>query len=403
MRRVIVHVDMDAFFAAIEQLDNPGYRGIPVVVGADPKSGKGRGVVCAASYEARIYGIHSAQPISQAFRRCPTAIFARPRFERYEEVSAEVMRILGEFSPLIEQISIDEAFLDCSGTENLFGPPGELGLGIKRRINGATGLTASVGIASNKSVAKIASDLNKPDGLTLCPPGGEKAFLAPLPVGRLWGAGKKTVEQFKRMNMHTIGDVASFPSLQLEKIFGAMGSHLWLLANGIDDRPVCDAWERKSISEEVTFGEDSGDERHIERALYGIADSLSRRTRMLGLEGRTITLKLRLEGFFTHTRSRTLPSPVSDMKTVRSASIELFRDFDRKGKRVRLVGIRLSNLSQDFLQAGKQLDLFAREGSGGEKSSRKGKQDAECVLDELRRRFGEKVTRAALLRPPHDD
>lgn len=332
MSRVIAHVDMDAFFAAIEQLDNPGYRGLPVVVGADPKSGKGRGVVCASSYEARIYGIHSAQPISQAYRRCPAAIFLRPRFERYDEVSAGVMRTLGEFSPLVEQISVDEAFLDCSGTENLFGPPRELGLGIKRRIRESTGLTASVGIASNKSVAKIASDLNKPDGLTLCPPGGEKEFLAPLPVGRLWGAGKKTVEQLNRMNVRTIGDVAAFPSRQLEQIFGAMGDHLWLLANGIDERPVCDAWERKSISEEVTFGEDSGDERYVERALYGIADSLSRRTRMLGLEGRTVTLKLRLEGFVTYTRSRTLPSPVSDMKTVLSAAVGLFRDFDRQGK-----------------------------------------------------------------------
>jgi hypothetical protein len=207
--RVIVHVDMDAFYASVEQLDFPEYRGRPVVVGADPCGGRGRGVVSAASYEARKYGIHSAQPISHAYRSCPSAVFLRPRFHRYMELSGMVMSILSGFSPLVEQISIDEAFLDCTGTTGIFGSEKQIAAEIKARIKEKTGLTASVGIATNKSVAKIASELCKPDGLLICPAGGEKEFLKKLTLSHLWGAGKKTIERLGRMGFLTIGDIAS--------------------------------------------------------------------------------------------------------------------------------------------------------------------------------------------------
>lgn len=397
MIRVIVHVDMDAFFTSVEQMDHPEYRGKPVVVGADPKGGKGRGVVSAASYEARKFGIHSAMPISRAYRLCPRAVFLPPRFSRYSELSRRVMELLGEFSPLVEELSIDEAFLDCTGTEMLFGPPERLGAGIRERIRAETGLTASVGIASNKSVAKIASDLNKPDGLTICPAGKEREFLAPLPMSRLWGAGKKTVETLQTMGFRIIGDIASYSPGDLEKILGKWGLGLWELARGIDDRPVVTEYGRKSISEETTFEEDVSDGALIERALLGISDGLSRRMRELGIRGRTITLKIRLQGFETFTRGMTLPAAVDDMKTIRGAATELYRNFDRGGKRVRLVGIKLSNL-EEAGGDGVQLDLFG--GSDPKEISipAAGKNDPESVLDSLKSRFGESVTRASLLR-----
>ncbi len=396
MGRIIVHVDMDAFFASIEQLDYPEYRGRPVVVGADPRDGKGRGVVCAASYEARKFGIHSALPISIAYRRCPSAVFTRPRFRRYNELSGYIMNLLGEFSPVIEQISIDEAFLDATGTERLFGPPEELGKRIKMRIFQATGLTASVGIASNKSIAKIASDLQKPDGLTICPDGHEKEFIAPLPVSVLWGAGKKTVQALQQAGMHTVGDIARLTADDMEKLYGKWGTHLWMLANGIDDRPVNTEWERKSCSEETTFDEDVAESRIVEQTLFEIADRLSRRIRREGVLGRTITLKIRIEGFKTYTRSHSLPAPLDDMQSIRSAAVNMFRKFDREGKKVRLVGIAVSNLEAAESAPLHQLELFNTTDPVEEISPPPGK-NPEKLLDELKNRFGEKVTRAALL------
>ncbi|HSV96548.1 MAG TPA: DNA polymerase IV [Spirochaetota bacterium] len=395
MSRLVLHVDMDAFFTSIEQLDNPEYRGKPVVVGADPRGGRGRGVVSAASYEARVFGIHSALPISRAYQRCPGAIFLPPRFERYQELSDIVMNVLGTFTPLVEPISIDEAFLDCTGTEGLFGKPMELGNRIKRAIRRDTGLTASVGIASNKSVAKIASDLQKPDGLTICEPGREREFLAPLPVGRLWGAGRKTERDLESMGYHRVGDISSVPLARMEKLLGKWGEHLWLLANGIDDRPVCDEYERKSYSEETTFERDVDDAAIVEHVLFGIADTLSYKLRSEGVKGRTVTLKIRLEGFETHTKSLTLPEHVNDMETIRNTAVRHFRGFDRKEKRVRLVGIRVSNLERDGEREECQLDLFEATEKNGDRDHR-GK-DAERVLDSMRDRFGGKVTRATLL------
>ena len=306
IERVIMHLDMDAFFAAIEQLDNPEYRGKPVVVGADPQGGKGRGVVSTASYEARTYGIHSALPISQAYRLCPHAIFVRGRIQRYVELSRKIIEIIKNYSPVVEQISIDEAFVDISGSLRLLGSAKEIAVKLKADILQQTGLKASVGIAPNKFIAKIASDLEKPDGLTICEQGHEKAFLAPLPIRKLWGVGARTEERLQKLGIHTIGDIAAFDVKKLTEKLGVWGFGLWKLANGIDNRKIGTQHKRKSISEERTFNEDVADYTTVEKTLFKIADELSRTMRRKALKGRTITLKLRLEGFDTFTRSKKL-------------------------------------------------------------------------------------------------
>ncbi len=392
--KIIVHVDMDAFFAAVEQLDNPSLRGKPVVVGADPKQGKGRGVVSAASYEARKFGIHSALPISIAYKRCPQAVFVKPRMKRYLEISHIVMDIFTEFSPVIEPLSIDEAFLDCTGTERLFGPSNLLGKAIKERILERTGLTASVGIASNKSIAKIASDLQKPDGLTICPHGEEKIFLSPLPISKLWGAGKKTVEYLHSLGIKTIGQLAALPIETLEKKLGTHGIHLWLLANGIDTREVAPDWEIKSISEEITFEIDTEDIALLEKTILDLSDQVARRTRNEHKCGKTITLKIRLEGFETHTRSKTLQNPVNDMFSIRDVALTLFQNFYRKNKKVRLIGVRISNLCKEgeaILQTG-----YLPFESDSVKEIQK-KKKIESVLDTLQNEFGRQVMRASLM------
>jgi nucleotidyltransferase/DNA polymerase involved in DNA repair len=386
--RVIFHLDMDAFFAAIEELDEPEYRGKPLVVGADPKGGAGRGVVSTANYEARKYGIHSALPISQAYKKCPHAIFVRGRYARYAEISGKMMAILKEFSPVVQQISIDEAFLDLTGATKLLGQPMEVAGKLKTRIKNETGLTASVGIASNKFIAKVASDLEKPDGLTICFPGNERAFLAPLPIRKLWGVGKKTAEKLAKIGLKTIDDIAKLPQDYLIKIFGKWGLHLWQLSNGIDTRPVDESSARKSISEETTFDVDVDDYEIVEKTLFRIADRLSRTMRRKELKGRTITLKLRWEGFETHTRSKTISDYVNDADTLRSIAVDQFRKMAKENRRVRLVGIGISQLNNI---GGEQMSLF-----GDSQAPRNEK--LENLLSDLKAKFGESaVTRAALL------
>ncbi len=397
--RTIVHVDMDAFYASVEQLDNPEYRGRPVVVGADPEGGKGRGVVSAASYEARKYGIHSALPISTAYRRCPDAIFIRPRFRRYEELSKKVMKILGGFSPVVEQISIDEAFLDCTGTERLHGFGEKLAADIKRRIREETGLSASIGIAANKSVAKIASELGKPDGVTVCPAGRERTFLADLPLKYLWGAGPKTREKLNALGFHTIGQVASASQAKLVQFFGAYGVRLHELANGVDDRRVHEGGKRKSIGEEVTFRQDVDDNELIENVLFEIADRLTRKMRQKRFAGKTVTLKIRLSGFETHTRSRSLSNHVNDVAAVRSTAVKLYREFQRRDRKIRLIGIGVSNLMFQDTDSS-QLDLFQ-----DKEHEAAAKRSTDRVLDMMKDKYGEKVTRGTFLpagKPPDD-
>jgi len=392
-KRTIVHIDMDAFYASVEQLDYPEYRNKPVVVGADPAGGKGRGVVSAASYEAREFGIHSALPISTAYRLCPDAVYLRPRFKRYTAVSKAVMHLLGEFSPVVEQISIDEAFLDCTGAEKLFGSQKELALRIKDRIREETGLTASVGIASNKSIAKIASELKKPDGLLICPPGHEREFIRGLSLKYLWGAGSKTIEKLQSMGFSTIGNVAASSPEKLVQALGKYGTKLWELANGIDARPVSNTTLRKSISEEITFQKDVDQDSYVEHVLFEISDRLTRKMRNKGIKGKTVTVKIRLHTFETHTRSRSFPYYINDMDTVRSAALQLYRGFKREKSKIRLIGIAVSNLMLPESPAF-QLDLFP-----DHKINENTVNETEKVLDMMKEIYGEKIMRASFLPP----
>ncbi|HEY1405741.1 MAG TPA: DNA polymerase IV [Spirochaetota bacterium] len=387
--RVIMHIDMDAFFASVEQIDHPEYQGKPVIVGADPKGGAGRGVVSTASYEARKYGIHSAMPISKAYERCPHGIYVHPHMRRYVEVSNCVFEIFHRFSPLVEDVGIDEAFLDCTGCRKLFGTPREIAEKVKKAIFEETGLTASVGIATNKSVAKIASDMNKPDGITECPPGQELSFLAPLPIGKLWGAGKKTVEKLESVGIRKIGDLAGIDPALAESLMGKSGLHMWYLARGIDRRPVVsEPQERKSISEENTFECDTDDAHQIASVILAMSDKVTSHLRASQMLARTVTVKIRLEGFETFTRQITLSEPFSDMATVKNESSRIFSEFDRHGRMVRLIGVGVTNLLpiEHEEEQGELFPILKKKTSKSEK-----------LLDDLQARYGKKVSRGSLI------
>ena len=388
IERVILHLDMDAFYAAVEERENPALRGRPVVVGSEPKEGRGRGVVATANYAARRYGIGSAMPISEAWRRCPKAVYLRPRMRLYAEVSRRVRDIFERFTDLIEPISIDEAFLDVTASRRLYGDGPAIALRVKDMIRGEERLTASVGCAASKFVAKIASDLDKPDGLVVVESGGEAEFLAPLPIGRLWGAGPKALERFRRLGCTTIGDAARLERDVLIRAFGdSLGGRFHRLSRGIDDRPVVSDHSRKSLGKEKTFGEDVTDRRIVERTLLDLTDQVAVSLRRKRLAGATVTVKLRWEGFETVTRQRTLTEPVNTVDKIWPVARGLLRAADRPRLRVRLVGLTLSAL--DRTESG-QPDLFVPD-SGADS------RVAEAV-DALAERFGSgTVTRAALL------
>ena len=389
MTRTILHIDMDAFYAAVEQRDNPEFRGRPLIVGADPKGGKGRGVVSTCSYEARSFGVHSAQPISQAWRLCPHGIYVFPDMDKYARVSGMIMRILADYTDMLEQISIDEAFLDVTGSRRLAGTGKEIAEKIKKRILGELRLTASVGVATNKFIAKIASDLKKPDGLVIVEPGGEKDFLAPLPIRRLWGVGPKTEQALKKIGIQTIGQIANVPLRDLERILGDTGSQLWRLSQGIDDRPVETTWERKSIGHEITFENDTADFETIRAALLELAEKTARRMRLEKVRARTVTVKFREEDFSTFTRRKTLAEAVDTAEKIFPVALDLMKGLFRKGVCVRLVGVAASNLLTNSGN-GAQLDLFRRDSQKEQKLSE--------AVDDIARRFGDRsITRAALI------
>ncbi|MBN1350104.1 DNA polymerase IV [candidate division KSB1 bacterium] len=386
--RIIIHLDMDAFFAAVEQLDFPQYRGKPVIVGADPREGQGRGVVSTASYEARKFGIHSAMPISRAYRLCPNGIYVRPRGKRYSELSRQIMQILYDFSPGIEQVSIDEAFLDVTGCLKLLGDAPTIARNIKQRIRQETGLTASVGIASNKFIAKIASDLEKPNGLVIVEPGTEKAFLKDLPISKMWGIGKKTEPHIRKMGISTIGQLAEYDVKLLVKKLGKAGMHYWRLANGIDHRPVSAFGPAKSMSEERTFEYDIDDVDILKRKLFEIAEDLGCALRRKHIKGKTITLKIRLEDFSTFTRSHSTVDYTDSSSLIYSTGLSLFENFDRMGMKVRLIGIGMSNLSHPEAE---QIGLFEEDDSTSKK--------LDHVIDMIQEKFGHKaITKATILR-----
>jgi len=390
--RSILHLDLDAFYASVEALDRPDLRGLPVIVGGDER----RGVVAAASYEARKFGVHSAMPTASAKRLCPKGIFLPVRMSRYAEISDVVFAIYRRFTPLVEPLSIDEAFLDVTGCERLFGGAEEAARKIRAAVREETGLTVSAGVAPNKFLAKIASDLGKPDGLTVVRPGEEQAFLDPLPVGKLWGVGKVTEETLRRQGIRTIGDLRRSSRNTLVRAFGAHGEHLHDLSRGIDDRPVETEREAKSVGHEDTYDHDLRDRGAMRRELLSLADRVSSRLRRNGIRGRTVTLKVKFQDFVQVTRAITLPDPTDDGGTIYRCALDLLLDTEAGARAVRLLGISVSKL----LPAGEvrkkermeQLGLFGRSGAGTAHQPKfpdpEKREKLNRAVDRIREKFG---------------
>ena len=383
--RAILHVDMDAFFAAVEQRDRPELRGKPVIVGADPKGGHGRGVVSTASYEARRFGVGSAMPISEAWRRCPQGVYIHPDMGKYAGESERIMEVFHRFTDLVEPVSIDEAFLDVTGSARAMGRGDEIGRKLKQAIRDETQLTASVGVATSKLVAKVASDMKKPDGLVVVPPGTEAAFLAPLPVRRLWGVGPKMEETLAKLGVVTIGDLAALDPGRLERRLGTHGHDLQRLARGEDEREVtAESAEAKSLGQEHTYDRDTADAARLRATLLALADGVAGRLRAHGLRARTVTLKYRDEDFRTTTHARTLAEATDSGNALFRLASALFAEVHR-GKKVRLLGIYASHFGVEEPQLG----LF---------EEAKAASPLDRVRDEVQKRFGdEAITRASLL------
>jgi DNA polymerase-4 len=342
-RRAILHADMDAFYASVEQRDDPALRGRPVIVGG----GVPRGVVAAASYEARAFGIHSAMPTSQAIRRCPELVIIAPRIEHYALISRQIFDIFESYSPLVEPLSLDEAFVDLSGTEALWGPPIDVARAIKRRVREELDLVVSVGIAPNKFLAKIASDLGKPDGLVVVAEAEVRAFLDPLPVSRLWGVGKVAQRQLHELGIETIGALARYPKEALVSRFGQQGEQLWGLAQGEDRRVVEVERTAKSIGQEDTFERDIGDFEQLSQIVREQADYVARRLRASGLRAQTVVLKLKTPDFRQRTRQRRLARATNDGATMGRLACELLAKLQPTVGAVRLTGVYATALTDE--------------------------------------------------------
>jgi DNA polymerase IV len=379
MIRTILHLDLDAFYCAVEENQNPGLRGKPFAVGGNPDE---RGVVSSCSYAARKFGIRSAMPMSRALRLCPGLIIVPGRHRLYSEASRQVMERLKGLTPLIEQISIDEAFLDIS---DLSEPPERIALGLQAGIRDELHLSCSIGIASNKLVAKIATEVGKkaatgdkpPFGLTIVPPGEEAEFLSPLPADMLWGVGPKTAARLSELGIHTIGDIARWPEVELIRLFGENGREMAKHAKGQDDRPVVTEREIKSISQEVTFSRDVRDDTSIEKTLLDLSAEVGRRLRRKELAGTTVKLKIRWPDFTTLTRQVTLPSTTNQDNEIAETALTLLRKIRKPGQAVRLIGVGVSGLGMPM----RQLELWE---PGAEKERK-----LQTTLDELREKYGD--------------
>lgn len=339
---MILHIDMDAFYASVEERERPELKGRPVIVGGSPK---GRGVVAAANYKAREFGVHSAMPASKAVRLCPEAVFLPSRIDFYAAVSEQIQKIFHDYTPLVEPLSLDEAFLDVTASEKRFGGAEAIGKTIKRRIKEEIRLTASVGIAPNKFVAKVASDLGKPDGFVVVQPGGVQAFLDPLPVSRLWGVGKVTGRLLEQKGLRTIEQLRQQPSGMLHDLLGKWGDHLWELAQGRDDRVVVPDREAKSISHETTFEIDHHEIGPLRSCVVELAEQVARRLRRHGLSARTVEIKIRFADFKTITRSQTLAKATDTTRDLVVTAVELLKtNLPKKHRGVRLIGMGVSHL-----------------------------------------------------------
>jgi DNA polymerase-4 len=384
MLRKILHLDLDAFYCAVEEQRDPSLRGIAFAVGGKPDQ---RGVVSSCSYPARRFGVRSAMPMSQAVRLCPNLVICPPNFKAYNAVSQQVMQRLHNLTPFVEQISIDEAFLDVTMLPDAAEP---IARRLQATINTELGLPCSLGIATNKLVAKIANNIGKdragkespPNAIMVVPPGEEATFLAPLPVRELWGVGPKTAEALAKLRIQTIGDIARYSETALVKLFGKHGEDLYRHARGIDNRPVESEGETKSVSSEITFARDVADAAQLRRTLRTQSDHVGRRLRKEGLSGVTVKLKLRWSDFTTLTRQMTLNHPTQHDHEIYEAALQLFEKAWPKGKAVRLIGVGVSGFEGGVYQAG----LWdAKPSPQAEK--------LEGVLDELRDRFGDRIVR----------
>lgn len=346
MARVIFHVDMDAFYVSVERREDPSLAGKPVIVGADPKEGKGRGVVMACSYEARELGIHSGMPISLAWKKAPEAVYLLPNYDLYGSVSESVMNVLREFADILEHLSIDEAFLDVSSKVCGFEDAAEHARRVKAAVREREGLPCTVGVAPNKSIAKIASDLAKPDGLRVVRPEEVVTFLRPLPVTKISGVGTKTAATLERVGVRTIGDLARFPGSELKKLLGRNAVWLWGIARGLEEMPVEERPDPKSISVERTFDTDVATWSVVLETLDDIAHNAFLRAKAQGAWFRTIGIKIRFEGFQTHLRERTLSSHVQDEVVLVQVARELIAEFAESGRKVRLLGARVAHLER---------------------------------------------------------
>jgi DNA polymerase-4 len=390
--RSILHVDMDAFYASIEQRDRPELRNRPVIVGGTPS---GRGVVAAASYEAREFGVHSAMPASRAHRLCSHAVFVKPRMNVYAEVGRQVREILGRFTPLIEPLSLDEAFLDVSGCYKLHGSAEHIGRTIKRSIREELHLVASVGVAPNKFLAKIASDLEKPDGFTVVDPDRIQEFLDPLPIRRLWGVGKKAEARLAAFGIDTIGQLRQLPEQTLVETFGEKaGRHLAKLCRGEDDRPVVPDHEAISISHETTFAQDLADREVLRAVLQQLTDQVARRLRRQRARAGTIQLKIRYADFQTYTRSLSLPSPTDSTRELWEGARSLFEDrLPDRPLEIRLLGMGVSHLQRGDRR---QKLLF-------DNSSRERDRQLDEARDAIAEKFGSSSVRpASQIEQPED-
>jgi DNA polymerase-4 len=382
----ILHLDLDAFFASVELLERPELKGLPVIVGGRG----GRSVVTAATYEARKYGVNSAMPMSIALRRCPKAVVLEPHFERYRHFSKVVMGLCGDVTPRVEQLSIDEAFLDVAGARKLLGTPWQIGTSLRHRVHAETGLTCSIGIATTKFIAKLASGIAKPDGLLVVPDETTLDFLHPLPISALWGVGAKTAEQLERLGLRTVGDVAGTPLTSLTKALGAAaGQKLHDLSWARDPRTVTTEREDKSVGHEITFEYDVTDPAAIRRELLRMSDQVAVRLRRAGLVGRTVVLKLRFGDFTTITRSRRLEEHTALGRRIYDEVSDIYAGVERPDARIRLVGVRMEQLSP------------ASDAVLGLWDTDEGWRDAEDAIDAVADRFGRQfVQPAALVKPP---
>ncbi len=380
-QRTIIHADMDAFYASVEVLDNPSLRGKPVIVGGRRDE---RGVVSAASYEARRFGVHSAMPLRTASRKCPHGVFLPVRPDRYRELSEKVMAIFADYTPQVEPISLDEAFLDVTASAAAFGDGPKIARLIKDRVRDEIGLVVSVGVATNKLCAKVASDLRKPDALVVVPPGEEAAFLAPLPIRRLWGVGPQAQAALGDYGVTTIGQLAAIPPGTLHRRFGRHGDDLAARARGEDRSPVQTMHAPKSVGHEHTFDTDTADVGRLEATLLDLAESVASRLRRHDLAAGTVQLKLRYEGFETLTRQAPLPRQTRESAPLYAATLALLRKTLVAGRGVRLIGLTAHNLAGT-----QQLTLF---------DSPERKDRLTRSIDVVRDKFGDgAITRARLL------